>query len=341
MHHIVRKFENLTTKPSDFRGLINTLRLKGVLNEASRIAVGRQDWGSDDLIISTNNYPYTLKEGQSFDLTITGEQADVSAATRLIQEWLGLRTSDLILTEEVEYHNELNPKIWTKEDGEYRIQKDVGTALLKAADKFIEYVGFEDKILPGVEIEDIIVTGSMANYNWTSESDIDLHVLVSTKGVTPKYKDAILALFDAKRKIWNMEHDISMNGFPVEFYVQDLDEDHNSTGFYSLCDNVWLEKPTHNPPDVKDSAVQSKYKSLLSLIKAALKSEKASVTQNAFDKLIDARKVGLEKGGEFSVENVAFKLLRAEGWVEKLANHKGETFDEELSLNESALIALP
>ena len=37
---------------------------------------------------------------------------------------------------------------------------------------------FNDLDLEGAEIEDITFTGSLANYNWTKYSDVDLHLLV-------------------------------------------------------------------------------------------------------------------------------------------------------------------
>jgi hypothetical protein len=46
------------------------------------------------------------------------------------------------------------------------------------------------------------------------------------------------------------------------------------------------------------------------------------------------RKAGLEKGGEFSTENIVFKTLRSSGALEKLNNCKTSIFDRELSIED-------
>jgi hypothetical protein len=46
------------------------------------------------------------------------------------------------------------------------------------------------------------------------------------------------------------------------------------------------------------------------------------------------RQAGLEKGGEYSVENLAFKLLRTQGKIDKLRTHIDRLQSSELSLKE-------
>jgi division protein CdvB (Snf7/Vps24/ESCRT-III family) len=46
------------------------------------------------------------------------------------------------------------------------------------------------------------------------------------------------------------------------------------------------------------------------------------------------RKAGLEQGGEQSVENLAFKLLRARGQIDKLRKYINKLTSAELSLGE-------
>ena len=51
------------------------------------------------------------------------------------------------------------------------------------------------------------------------------------------------------------------------------------------------------------------------------------------DKLKKFRSCGLEKGGEFSYENIVFKYLRRSGHIEKLFNLENQILDKELSLS--------
>jgi hypothetical protein len=50
------------------------------------------------------------------------------------------------------------------------------------------------------------------------------------------------------------------------------------------------------------------------------------------DKISTMRKSGLAAGGEFGVENLAFKILRNIGYIEKIHTAYIEQQDKELSL---------
>jgi hypothetical protein len=52
------------------------------------------------------------------------------------------------------------------------------------------------------------------------------------------------------------------------------------------------------------------------------------------DKLKKFRTCGLEKGGEYSIENLVFKILRRNGYIEKLHNLTNDIVDKNLSMNQ-------
>ena len=52
------------------------------------------------------------------------------------------------------------------------------------------------------------------------------------------------------------------------------------------------------------------------------------------EKIKEYRTSGLKKGGEYSYENLVFKYLRRNGYIEKLFDYQIEKFDKELSLKE-------
>jgi hypothetical protein len=52
------------------------------------------------------------------------------------------------------------------------------------------------------------------------------------------------------------------------------------------------------------------------------------------DKLSKFRQSGLQLGGEFSTENIAFKLLRRAGYMDKLAKLQDVVVDKQLSVAE-------
>ena len=131
--------------------------------------------------------------------------------------------------------HELNPKFWKNNLLDSRIR----LKLLDIAEDFIEFLGVD-----WVEPDDIIMTGSLANFNWNKKySDIDLHVLMDFSKVD-KRKDFVKKYFDSLKNQWNEEHgDLKIFGFPVEVYVQDTNETHASSGVYSLDKNEWLTEP--------------------------------------------------------------------------------------------------
>ena len=79
----------------------------------------------------------------------------------------------------------LNPKIWKKSDGDILINPKVREKLLEISKEFINFLKVE------IIVSDIIMTGSLANYNWSNFSDVDLHIVVDFK----QFKESQLPLY--------------------------------------------------------------------------------------------------------------------------------------------------
>lgn len=219
----------------------------------------------------------------------------------------------------VTVNRELNPKIW--EDG--RLKLAVKQKLIEIARAFEEFVGIE------LEVEDYTITGSNANYTWTDYSDLDLHLIIPG---TPSYEQR--ELFMAKKALWAEQHDITVKGLPVECYVQGADEPHHSTGVYSLVSDSWLVKPKKIRPDIDDSAVEAKKDAVLAQIELALLSRDLDRLRSVKDKITQMRQAGLERAGEWSVENLVFKILRNLGLIDEITEKIRELEDAELSLEQ-------
>ena len=229
------------------------------------------------------------------------------------------------LFERVNYvtvNRRLNPKIW--EDGE--LKPEIKTALIKIAEKFKDFIGVD------LDVIDYTITGSNANYTWTQFSDLDLHIIV--KGM-PDDKER--ELYNAKKALWSEEHNITIKGLPVECYVQGEDEEHHSTGVYSILADQWLEKPKKVKPSLDDAAIKSKKDSIVHDIETALSSNDPTSLRKVKEKITKMRKAGLERAGEWSTENVVFKILRNIGLIDKLTEKIRELEDQELSLETAVL----
>ena len=223
----------------------------------------------------------------------------------------------------VTVNRRLNPKIWAGEE----LKPDVKHTLIKIAEKFQEFIGIE------LEVVDYTITGSNANFTWTDYSDLDLHIIV--KGL-PDEKER--ELYNAKKALWAEEHNITVKGLPVECYVQGEDEPHHSTGVYSILADQWLEKPKKVKPKIDDAAVKAKKESLHHDLETAMLSNDPTRLRKIKERITTMRKAGLEKAGEWSTENIVFKILRNLGIIDKLTQQIRELEDEELSLETAPVL---
>lgn len=223
----------------------------------------------------------------------------------------------------VNFHDELNPKLWD----DNRMRPEVRAALMRIADDFKDFLGIDI-----YDLLDITVSGSNAAYTYTPHSDIDLHLVV----MIPEAHEAELKeLFQAKKYQYNDQHDIKVRGFDVELYVQDAEDAHHSMGIYSVLNDRWVKQPKKVRAQIDDIEVQEKYRSVKHRIDRAIVSDDFGSVQKIWNSIKTMRQSGLERGGEFSPENLAFKILRADGTLEKLKRHLGNLKDADLSIDEA------
>ena len=201
----------------------------------------------------------------------------------------------------------------------------VKAKLKEIAAAFQEFVGID------LDVVDYTITGSNANYTWTAYSDLDLHIIISG---TPT--DEQRELFNAKKALWAEQHNITIKGLPVECYVQGEDEPHHSTGVYSIVKNQWIVEPKKIKPQVDDAAVEAKKDSVMHDIETAMLSKNLMKLRAVKEKITKMRKAGLERAGEWSVENLVFKILRNLGLIDQITEKIRELEDSELSLEQQA-----
>jgi predicted nucleotidyltransferase len=251
--------------------------------------------------------------------------------------------SNLVLEKQVGpyYHDELNPVFWTKktknDETEWIFDSVVRRKLLRIADDFFE--SYSD-ILKEKDIVDVQLTGSIANFNYTNLSDLDVHIIVNLDGIDDENPKILKSALDGIRFIWNLRHNIKIRGYDVELYVQDAKEPHISSGLFSLLNNEWVKNPVYDPPSVDEQDVNKKWEGIayeIDQLHTRLLSL-PDLPKNAKDlykrasklkeKIMKMRKEGLSKEGEFSVGNLAFKKLRNEGYIEKLINLTASAYDK-------------
>ena len=217
------------------------------------------------------------------------------------------------------YKKELNTSFW--KDGLF--DPKVREKLLKIASDFYKDLKIS------APIKDVQLTGSLANYNWTDKSDLDVHVLIDFSEIDENI-DLVKKALDGARFIWNLRHNVVVRGHDVELYIQDIKEPHVASGLFSLKNNEWIRIPKYNPPEIDYKDVDKKFHGYVSEIQEMeniLSTSNFSsispteIYQHAVklkDKILKMRREGLAKDGEFSVENLSFKKLRNEGYIEKV-----------------------
>lgn len=232
---------------------------------------------------------------------------------------------------------ELNPKIWPNG----KINSRVRLRLMDIADDF-----FATLKIDWLKPLDILLTGSMANYNWSKYSDFDLHLLLDFSDVDENV-DFVHEYFTAKKKLWNEEHEnLMIYGFPVEVYVQDISEPLVSNGIYSLYKNKWVVEPSkdaikslgNEKETIKAKAIET-MKKIDALYNATFDisygydGEKIIAQIKKLINIIKGiRKESLSNGGEMSAGNIFFKILRRTGYIEKLFTAKTLAYDRKESI---------
>jgi hypothetical protein len=230
--------------------------------------------------------------------------------------------------------DELNPKIWVDHNGHYHMIPEVRERLLEIANEFVNFLGFD------IFVQDVTMTGSLANYNWSDFSDVDLHIMYDFKESGDK-EEIIKELFKIKKTLFNSTHDITVKGYDVELYVQDTSEQHISSGVYSVLYDNWINEPSKDEVVIDEKILEIKVHSWMDKIDSLMEEvedEELDIAltyiDNLKDKLKEFRNSGLERSGEYSYENLVFKFLRRNGYIQKLFDFSNNLIDKRLSLEQ-------
>lgn len=224
------------------------------------------------------------------------------------------------LHDAIVFHKQLNPRLFEDND----MKPEIRQALMNMAAEFKDFLGLDD-----LDVVDITVSGSNAAYTYTPHSDIDLHLVVK---IPKKDNQLYSELFDAKKNLYNLTHNQTIKGYNVEFYVQDVKTSVESIGIFSVLNGKWVSYPKRIRAAIDDLSILSKVDALTVRVNACLQSNDFEMCKKTWETIKTMRKTGLSEVGEFSPENLAYKILRTRGIIEALMGHIIEIKDKQLSV---------
>lgn len=158
------------------------------------------------------------------------------------------------LQEDIEKHDELNPKLWEGAE----LKQEVKEKINFIVNEFVKNLQ-EDNI--NIQIDDIILIGSNCSYNYTKDSDLDIHILANSDALKDCDPDIVSKLYSAYRTIFNKKFDIDFYGIPVEIFVETNEMPRVSNGVYSVMQEKWIKEPVmEDIPEFDKTAFEAAFK---------------------------------------------------------------------------------
>ena len=226
----------------------------------------------------------------------------------------------------------LNPSIFDKNK---KMKPAVHQAIMLVVEEFLDTIQYNVTM---DDIDSVLLTGSLANYNYNEWSDVDLHLVVDYSKFDED-KEFVRDYLRSKAINWNDRHKVMIYGHEVEIYFQDIEEPHHSTGIYDITQDGWSVEPKaiENKKSIKNNLPLAFRKAdYISVEIDNLVSQQNSRAIEKIDILKDKikkmRQSGLERDGEHSIENMAFKILRRRGDLKLLHQAARMFYDKNLSI---------
>jgi len=259
------------------------------------------------------------------------KKSDISAPPGAPGGGIGPALEEEVEEDSFTINNDLESRIWSG----MQMKDEVREPMLQIAEEFIDGLPIK------VEIEDVTLTGSLANYNWSTYSDVDLHIIVDFSKIDENY-ELVKGYFDNARARWNDKHNITLKGYEVEIYIEAAGESHKSSGVYSVLNDEWIIKPKKYDDSIdfnsarrKADDIEGRVNRINHLILGGNYKKALKRIDKLKRKIRNMRRAGLESPKqEFSIETIAFKILRRNGILDTLEDLKTDAYDFMMGINE-------
>jgi hypothetical protein len=216
-------------------------------------------------------------------------------------------------------HEQLNPTYWQGDT----MKPEVRAKLMQMGQAYFDEL--KEK-LPNIKLQDILFSGSLANYNYTKSSDIDVHVVVDTGKVSCD-KRVVSGYIMLMNKYEHATANLSVFDTPLQISLSTRVEE--TGGAYSLLHTTWLNKPVHPKPTYTKreltEQVEMYHLKITELQEAYAKDAAVFDCQKATTlsrQLGRGRTAGLKRDGYSSIENNVYRILRSVGDLKMLREIK-------------------
>ena len=226
----------------------------------------------------------------------------------------------MVLNEKFEKHNTLNPKLWANN----RLLPEVKEKIIEIIDQFLQTIDLDIKIL------DARIVGSQASFNYTKDSDLDIHLITNFE-LMDASEEILTLLYNALKTKFNKDYEIQIRGIDVELYIEDMKSAAISNGMYSIYEDRWIKFPKKldNIPDID---ISDEFNDWSENIRKAINEANPDQLEEMIDKLYIIRKDGLDTEGEYGPSNQLFKEIRNAGLLDNLKDAYRREISKELTL---------
>ncbi len=185
---------------------------------------------------------------------------------------------------------------------------------MRFAEAFAAYVDLDERA-----IVDVLLLGGNAGYNYTQYSDLDVHIVVDPKFIPDCNPDLLDRYYMDKKTLWELTHNVTILGSKAEPYIEKPGVTRKkSQGVWSIMKKSWIQKPTPVEGDVDEKEIEKKVNNFINQINSLIKASDAEGLKKLVKKLRDSRGTSLQKYGEYGFENMVFKELRNQGYIDKI-----------------------
>jgi hypothetical protein len=224
----------------------------------------------------------------------------------------------------LEAKEELSTALW--QGGE--LKEEMLHRLSQLANDFMTHLNLD------VNLQDVLLVGSMAGYNHSKYSDIDLHLVLDFSEISSD-KDLLRKYFMLAKSKWNRSRSVMLSGHDVEIYVEDVDDERIPSATYSIKRDEWISQPSKEDLTIDYEGVTKKVNEKMSEVDELQSLYEDGEYKQAYEfgkdlrsKLRNFRQAGLDNDGEFSNENLTFKVLRRSGVFDRMNEYVKKAYIE-------------